>query len=780
MGLNIVELFMFGHAIPSSLINNPNLRIYWYIDYFTHGIDFRTMFSFFLSALAPNGVCFLDVRNEIFLTPNNYYVGGTIFDNTVAGDPIQIIPAPLGGAGQLPSDVRQGVNLFDITDITLDLCGNQRPFQVLDLISNGDRNTSFEPQGTDVIIRDVRIYVGLQGTCSPRQVNFGAPPSPANFRVEDFFISSIGEVDAQLTVPSAWRSNATTLTNDFRVTWFLRGGGNLIPLGASSRNLTISTRAAAGQILVPANYFVEARITRTANNSWVSTRNRDYNHNLAYSVLTNQVEIIRPEQNFITGQPELDAYFDPGETIRVPYQVTDPDNSALSASNLSSGFVLDQNGNNQIDDESTDLFVTNPNFVNPTGVNMRIIPPVNFTRATQATFALAYELLYAPNRDSLWFFVDSNHVNGNGTTSSYRRYIKLDEVANAINGQDTQVSVQFNFENNQGNGWFVDNQGRTGGLGWQYGQGPWVGNGGSLPQNADDLYSLISPGLPIGVSSTVCFYHTPEFTFNQSGGLLEYRFLNAAGAPISLWQDFPTAASTHDIYDPIPFPDNFNSYLSGKDVWMGMDRSSRLEEVDILDSFFSGVTSGEDRLQLRFVFQDPSLDPLRSDGPTRWEVSSLDYGTRLFLVDNVFGVDLEKLDYDGCDEIPALIFTALPPGVTVGDLEFDWFENLSSLHNGSFVVGGPQLPFVPLTNDEQYFVRARFTHPTTLLVTERVIPLSVVNAAGCTLQCLTMVDAIDRVLTDVSVSWPASKTITDCVEILNLICTPQRRKEIAP
>ena len=585
LGLSSVELFMFGHELPSNLANNPNLRIYWYIDYYLGGIDFQTMFSYFNSALSTT--CFLNVRNEIFSAPLNYYVDGPITDNTVSGPPQTINPAPVGGAGETPGDAGLGVNLFDITDISLSLCGNQSPLSVLDGTTPGNRMVSFEPQGQNLIIRDVKVYVGLEGgDCSVSQTNFGTPPNPNNFRIQDFFISSIGEVDAELVAPAAWRSDAANLSPQFRVQWFLHGRGSVTPVGSPTRSLALSERVFGQDVLNPGDYFLEARINRISSNSWVSTNNLAYNHNLEYAVSAGQVQFLGAEQNFATGLPSPDDFFDPGEVIYIPLSVTDPDSGPLSETMLNTGFVLDQNGNHQIDDEDTDQFVVNPGQPNPGGVNIQIGDPFSAGKMTQETFSLPYLLLSAPERPDLWFFVDSQHAREGGATSTYRRYISLFDVATGLNGQATDR-------------------------------------------------------------------------------------------------------------------------LNGE----------RLMAID---------------------------DP-----------------------DNVFGVDLSRLVIDGCVEPPGLVFESLPVGLE--NLTFDWFQNLNDLHDGAFVSGGPEAPFDPLTDDELYFVRISYEHPSQFTRTERILPLSVTNASNCP-ECMTISEALEQVLQDAAGNWPQSSSILDYVGAMNQVC----------
>ena len=215
------------------------------------------------------------------------------------------------------------------------------------------------------------------------------------------------------------------------------------------------------------------------------------------------------------------------------------------------------------------------------------------------------------------------------------------------------------------------------------------------------------------------------------------------------------------------------SYLAGEPVWMGTPQTGndpKVEDFTIPDSVFAG----NNNVRFRFAFQDPSLDPVespgRSTGPTHWEVQNFTWSTFEFLADNRFGIDLDELVYTDCDGTPGLVF--VNPPVSLDSMTFEWFENLQDLYNDQGVFGDETVPFVPATDDERYFVRVSFVHPTTLTPTERIYQLHLINWVGCGPNCLTPREAIERVLLDAAVSWPNQKNIQDCVEIISTICPP--------
>lgn len=680
-------------------------------------------------------------------------VTGPIVDDT-GSSPVNMTTGPLG----------DGVNLFDVTDISLSLCSNNNPGDVL---SNAAGAYILQLGMTSSIsnVSGMRLYLGEAENCTANSFSFGTAPTTSQFFIDQFFLSSIGEVGAQLRVPSSWGSS-TQLNNEFRLDWYLRRNDHIIQLVTNTRSLALNTNTTAAlNITNPGDWYLEARILRVDTGSWTSTTSRDYNHDLTYEVVRNQVTYQRSEQNFVNGTSLADDFLDPGEILNAPVRIIDPNSGSVTAAELASGYVVDRNGNGQID-LTLDSFVTG-DLLDPTTVNFNIQSPAN---GTTNTFLLPFELLNAPVDAKVWFFVDSpgNHSGTPATSSTFRKYIALSEVSSGLNTDDSEVVTQFDFSQNNG-GWSAVNQ--TPGLGWSYvagaGTGRWVGNGGTLAAHGDDLNSIVSPALEVGRSGRLVFDHDPDFTFNQSGGILEYSFDGTN------WQNLGQGCPSCDIqYDPIPFPDNMVSHLSGEPVWMGTppDGNNRhLEDFVIPDSIFSGHS----QVQFRFLFQDPSLNPIpnRSSGPTHWEISQLSWSTFQFLDDNIFGVDLDQLTLSDCDGVAELVF--LDPPVSVSAMTFKWYESQANLYNDISVTGSQVVPFTPATNDVRYFVRVRFTHPSTAAITERVFQVRMINWVNCGPNCVTPDEALTSVLQDVSLSWPFGKSVLECIQIINHICPPQ-------
>ncbi len=750
-------------SVPSSVINNANNRVYLYMVY---DIQPTPPSEYFLNFLYPlNNDCLIQLQDDVFPFESSLLVDALVVDET-GTVPEDLTLAPLGGGGVFPAAFGEGINLWDITDVGLTQCsGSVKQAISATGISPGLPGT-FRVGFLNRVVRDFKIYLGTQGTCSADVFNFGGVPS--DFEINSFFISSIGEVEAELSVPNSWETspNSGILKPGYLVQWFLRSGSTMVSLGSGSTDLSLS-RDANVAVDTPDEFFLEARVQRTSTNSWVSTDNRGLNHEIEYTLLTPTYD--REEQNFATGASDPDDFFDPGEVLNIPVFMNDPNGSFVGGS-LDNGYVIDQNDNGQVD-PTVDRFVS---FDLPLAddVNIRILP-IQSSRGSQ-TVTFSYELLTAPNNKTVWFYFDSTASN-NGVSSTFRRYIQDLEVSAGLNGEDAQLTFSYPFTSTNGN-WVANNQTTGTGLGWNDNT-PWFAQGGNLPQHGDDVNGLESPPLPVGRSVSASFNHTPNFTFNQSGGLLEYRMLDATRQPLTGWSDFITnACTTCNIYDPLTFPDNFSSYLAGKELFMGMDSSNRTEFVNnIPDSFFNGFVSGEDQIQFRFVFQEPSLDPQspdRSDGPTQWTINNFSYSANLFQDDNVFGVDFDSLFYDDCNDPFAIVFSS--PSVNPEDLNYEWYEDLNDLYDGVSVNGGQAVPFSINSDDEQFYVRLKYVHPTQGTVTERILGMNILNGVSCPPpDCLTQPDAIGSVLEDASISWPSAKTIQDCVQVINQICPPE-------
>lgn len=739
--------FFIPYNVAPDVIANPNNRIFFWVDYYLAGRTWTEQFDFFNIDLDSSG-CKLSAPAYLDGFPQ---VSGEVVDAT-GPTTIPVTLAPLGGASN-NSPLGLGINVLDVTDLQISVpaCGNTLR-ESLDFSSGGQ--IVWRYSGFGMVVRRFAFYVGTIGACDAQSTIFGSPPSPTTFQVEDFFLSSLGDVNATLTVPSAWRSG-NQLNSDLRVQWFLRTDGYMASVGGESRELDL-VGSVARSIDTPADYFLEARIRRTTGEE-VSTNSRGYNHNLNYTVEPHTFQ--RAEQEAITGTT-ADEYLDPGEIVHLPVQVTENDGATLTNLTADHGLVIDDNGNGVIDGD--DIFLTNDEM-NPEGTNLRFQALQQTGTGSSRTLTLPFELLTTTGMPTIWFYVDVDY-DANGITSTYRRYTS----ALQLNREVSSRPFAYDFAVGAGSDWIVNNDASTANSGaWAYDDdlSKWVGNGGTDVDNSDDLYRFSSPIFPLGTTSHVEFRHFPDFTFNQSAGMLEYRTRLA----MSTWNPWVNLISTFcpdcDYLNDSPFPTTPDSYFSGRQVWMSDDGAGlpRFVNVDI------PTIPGRDEIQFRFVFGDPSLvDTDRSSGDTHWEVDCFTYQSIGLGADNIFGVDLTQPTQNVCDD-PGFQFEAFAP-IDVEQLTFEWYESLSDLYNdvsNGEIDGaaGALVPFTP-TVDGTYTYYARIKY----LGTERIMPLEVIKDDTCIIaQCLTQDDAIALIKTDVAANWPAV-SVNAGVTLVNLIC----------
>lgn len=746
--------------VPQATILNPENRIYFWADYNLAGQAWGSQFLFFLYQLDNQG-CALNASIDIGTMPQ---VEGEVVDATVTPNETLEL-APLGGAGSGPT-LGLGINIFDVTDINPadpDCASSVR--QSIDYSAGGIFNLVWNYAGINTTVRRFGLFVGQVGGCTALVDNFGTPPAAGSFRVDDFYLSSYGNVEATLEVPAAWGSGGT-LGSDFRLTWYLRTDSSAQVLGGETQDLDLSVNTSLN-IENPEDYYLEARIRHTGSDAMVSTISRDYNHNIAYDLQS--ISFQRGEQIAITGGAQ-DSYLDPGEILGVPLQLTVPGGGSLPTLGFEHGLVIDANANGTVD--ASDTFLTGDS-ASAGGVNIRFIPRQVTGGSSSTNVTLFYELLTAHTLPDVWFYLETERTDGGGTTSTYRRYFSLQDEFGLTRDLNAEITTElYSYDFGQGSGapdWSATVSTTPNGTSgsWEYGtsDGAWIGDGGTHVSNADEAYRLASPVFPIGADSNVNFQHLPQFSFNQSGGMLQFRARTAGGA-WTQWDNFvDNYCSSCGYYNSIPFPSLPSSILSDEMVWMSNEETTQSVSVDIPNS----LGNLRDELQLRFVFADPSLvDTGRSDGPTHWEVYNFNYQTTRLTEDNIFGIDFDQLEWDACDD-PRLEFESWAP-VGVNDLTFEWYASLDDLYDDVSTgdipgAAGASVPFNPSTNGTYtYYVRVKY------LGTERIVRVIVNHTEVCTNTCITMEEAVDIIRSDASVSWPGVKKVTDCVSVVNRIC----------
>jgi len=766
---------------PHTQSDIDNSRIYWYADWNLNGyhetsglFSFSTAFQFFFWSLS--GTCYLNVGTDIITHPTSN-ISGEVIDVT-SGTPVTIELEPFGGGGigEFPT---VGVNVFDITDLSLGSCSGSVKDNIHYLSPGGPLELTYFLSGNlGIYLRNFRIYAGSEAGCTASGLGFGDPPSFSQFHFENFTMSSEGDVSASLVVPPAWRSSADVLASGYTVQFYLRTDGSYLALGASGNSLNLATKI-PGNITNPEDYFLEARVRRTTTETnTVSTTSSTYRHGLSYSLVSGSINFEGEESSSVMSNN--DHVLDPGEIVNMPYRVTAESGSLPSNIIYTSGVHVDSNFSGHID--TSDLVLTSNTQQSQGGVNFYIDDVfVPGGGGSSQDVVASFELFTAPGPipPAVWFFIKAEYTEPqSGSTTSYLQYFRLKEIYNSardLNAENTSLSYSFDFAagSQVDEGWDFENENPTsptrGGWAWNTPSGPWAGNGGTARQNATDKYSLLSPVFDLGDSTEFRFNHLPYFHFNQSGGMLEYRARTPTGS-FGAWTNYIDENGPSGIYNTQPFPTTPSSYLGGKGVWMSDETSARTVTLNVPSSLVNTYDHGF--IQFRFIFLDPSLvDELRSTLPTRWDINWFEFETEKLLLDNIFRVDLDTLDMDACNPVMELL---LDRPVPIGNLDFRWYESLSDLFNDDFTATGndPTVPFdTPLImNPYNFYVRILY------LGTERVLPVTVTRVSSeCPEFCLTQ-EQINQLILEEAGGWP-QLNIIHYVEDVNRLCgLPEERR----
>ncbi|MDJ0840075.1 MAG: hypothetical protein QNK37_26420 [Acidobacteriota bacterium] len=755
-------------------------RLYWYADWNLQGYytpdNFGAVFLFFFWTLNANS-CFFQLGSDLIPNAPDLLVQGQVIDNTVSPSR-EIETHPLGGAGNFGT-LGTGINVFDITDVTLantncDLPGNSTPTvaEAIDFLSQGANweTTYWYSGGVSIILRNFRVYIGSEGGCTALVDNFDEPPTDSNFQIRNFELSSNGDISADLTVPSGWRQSVSELKQNFEVQYFLRTDSSYRSLSAGSRDLTLSA-SSGEEILDPRDYYLEARIRRTDTGAEVSITNRENNHNINYDLVAGNIDFDGDEEPL--GQD--DEILDPGETVTIPFRIEAASGETLPDVTWTSGVVVDDDEDDR--PEASDTLITGgQQTVDGTNFIVDSVDVGGVAGNVSYNISATFELLTAPDQKPVWFFVEGRFTDPvTNSPTSFRRYVDLSDELNTVrdlNAQDTRLRSPFDFSVSSytSEGWTADSEtGNRGASGWLYNTsgslGPWIGEGDTSSSADGTTYWLRTPVFLLGNNTKLEFNHLTQFSFNQSGGLLEYRTRPDNGNWTE-WSNLITDHGSTNYYNPNPFPSSPPSYLSGERVWMTNESTTQNVTVNIPQSL-TNQYGGEGEIQFRFLFQDPSLEFTgnRSDGPTHWEVNDFDYETRKILEDNIFRIDLDSLALDACDS--TLTFYPDAPE-HYSNLDFFWYENLSDLFadRSTFVDGDPEIPFnTSLQGDYDFYVRVVFQG------TERIYNVKVERGPdGCGPGPCIEAGEILGELREESGGWPETRNVVDFLRILDQVC----------
>jgi len=679
-----------------------------------------------------------------------------------------ITQSAVGGAGGISEMTKGiGVNLFDVSSLNTSCSSSIRNDIGYNLSQNYFALVNLSHQ---VLIREMKLMLGHYSNCVADFSTFMAPPSSSEFYFSNLFYSTQGNVQGTLQVPASWKSGAN-LKSNYSVHWYLRSDHAMIDLGGSGQVLTFNGSAGT-EIDDFSNYRLEARVTYDDGTRLgvVSTSSAGP----GFGIELDDLEFSMAE-DFDEGY-DPDQFLDPGEEVSV-------------------GIILKNQGTLDWPFDVNDVafgykfnshFIYN-NAVQASGPNIKLVDKtIAGSVSNNQRLELAYELLEAGGMSTADLVVEVT-ANSGGTQVTLQKVFSMKDLTGLALDLDQEYSRNFEDFNFDGTDFYtfddsvlsyqtksrVDASG-----GWIGGvSGYWYGSTGTSPepQDWDNLYVLKSPRFQIGDSMVLRFNHQPGFTFNQSGGVLEYALVNSNGQTIPgfNWRNVSTITNSN-IYDPIAFPTNFDSYLSGQACWMNDAETIQMVNTTLNTSAFTPYFGNENVfIQFRFIFEDPSLNPhapTRSSGTTDWQVESFYFESYSFKRDNFFLADIRDVNnpVDSCHEELEVTLNRQSP-FAISDLGYGWYDSLASIYAGaSATIGsgeyGNGFPASFTPQSKTYWVK--LTNPD--LETERIIPFTVLVPDGF----LSQGEALQSIWND-QPGWQAQdKRVLDFVGVINLVCEP--------
>jgi len=683
----------------------------------------------------------------------------------------EINQAPFGGGGSVADPTKGlGINLFDISSAN-STCGDS----VRNHLDYNLTSTYFFTFSIPVatMFREIKIMLGHLSNCVAEAPIFLAAPSSSEFKITSISLSSDGEVSASLETPVAWKSGpGQPLMSDYSVEWYLKSPTSLKYLGNSGQQLDITAQSGL-TISEFSDYSVEARVVYDDGSHLgvVSTQSTAIGFNLNLNALS----YFEAEDYSPAGSYDPDEFLDSGETVEVGITMNREGTPywPFQAGDIAFGF-----------ENAGVTYFTNTYQL--TGPNIKMVDKVLATPiGDNQNLFLSYQLLNSGGATTADLVVEASEI-VDGVPITIRKSFNLKDFTGLSLDLDQEYSQNFETFDFTSNDFlffnssidtFVSKAMGTG-EGWIQNtlDGVWSGSTGLDPQPTDwnKLYILKSPAFSIGDNMQIQFDHQPSFTFNQSGGILEYALVDSSGQPLpgSGWSNIYAIATTN-FYDPFTFPDNFSSYLSGQKCWMTDHSTAQPVSTFLNTSSFSNYIGSETVfIQFRFVFQDPSLDPQavpsRSTGPTSWDINSFYYESYSYKPDNFFHAEIrdDSNPINSCQEPMELSLERQSP-FALQDLNYGWFESLQDIYDGvtetsgSGVYGnGFPTTFAATTNTFWVLLSSDD------LQTERIIPFSVLVPDGF----MSSRDALLRIWSEQPDWTDGQRSVIDFVTLINLVC----------
>ena len=602
-------------------LTNPDTKIYLALDWYTFGFSPTSMFDFFIYPFSRT----CSINHLHISTGQVQLYNGTLVDTTglVAGTTNGVVPlAPPGGAGNVGAPDGSGWNFYDLSSFN-PTCGSVRT--AIDY-SNPPYSIIFDLFRT-AVIREVALFIGVQGSCQPLTFAFG-PPSP-EFEITEFHTDSRGNIRATANAPTLWKTGAD-LSSSYAIDWYARTNQSITKLtdiNSDGVKLTLDVDAA---FAITDDLVIEARVRHIASNDSVSTISAVNGFSYALGGF-----------GFLNAEtPIADSFLDPGETLVLPYQVTNESGDTAFSVSVEVG----------VDPAvSTEAFPQNSAI------------PATLTDTQQVVSNLSYELFAAPACDQSFFYVEVSHVRGSLTTS-YREYFSV-----GTNCENTNVTEFRSLSN-----WTPAPSAKAGVSGWTYNNG-WFGEA----DNASQLYTLQSPVVRTGAFPSFDLTHLPNLPLNLAGGVLEYSVSPNGSTSWSSWQDLVLQIETFEaiqIYHSLVFPNTISSSIANRRVWMHLNPPVSpliLSGEQINPNLINPLV--DKYIRFRFAFQAPYLDQNRSTSPS-WEISDFTFKSQQPFFDNVLGA--LDLTFFSCETWAVELSVA-------DSYSAEWYESLGDLYAGT-------------------------------------------------------------------------------------------------
>lgn len=509
--------------------------------------------------------------------------------------------------------------------------------------------------------RRAMVVIAAENRCEFGDA-FGLGPTETQFKFASVANLGDGRVTVTLDVPTDWKNSTTPtqLASAYKVRWYYTNEKTLAPAvladtsGDSDRRLT-ATLAIPGD---PGAFGYQARITHEASGSMVTV-------DVAADRFQYE-DLDRP--TIANSEAEPDDYLDAGETLIMPFGVT---NDADQAVSLQVAFGIINNGHELLFDSS---FSNGGNQTDPTRHTV-------FSGSLAAGQTLAGDLdamlagtsfICAP----ITFFVETAYQLNGVVYSNYRTFSKEvnclldDSVFRADNSYVVQElygtpdpCTTSNCEEVACSD--VDTCLPPAGIGWQFQNGRWIG----VSRDKGVFHTLTSPPLQIvPTGGSINLTHEASFLLITAGGILEYRTRIDEDSDWTLWSDLILALE--DEYDRTyyntrvfpPLDSNLDQILAGRHVFMRQSATQTISHV-LPDEVLAG---GE--IQFRFLFQQNDPGDVGV-----WDIQDFTYTTTA-AADNEFNATIPpNFNIGACT--PDLSFDVS----TNESLTFTWYNNFQSL-----------------------------------------------------------------------------------------------------